>query len=116
QPGRRGRLAGAGSAEQHHVLLLRAQPALELVDRRRLVAGGLEVGNDLELAGARRDIADDSHLLAPHVSLGATRSRENRRKRLVSRQHPPYGLPPTSSRVAQLPPLRDHLPAGILGP
>ena len=42
------RLAGAGGAEQHDVLLAGLDPLGELGDRRRLVAAGLEVGDDLE--------------------------------------------------------------------
>ncbi len=37
QPGNRGRLSGAGGAQQHHVLLTGVNPLLEVVDRCRLV-------------------------------------------------------------------------------
>jgi hypothetical protein len=46
QPRGRRRLAGAGGPEEDDVLLPRPDPALLLVDRRRLVTGGLEVADD----------------------------------------------------------------------
>ena len=42
-------LAGAGGAEQRLMLLAAAQPVDELRDRLRLVAGRLEVGDDLKV-------------------------------------------------------------------
>ena len=45
--GRRG-LACAGGAEQHDVPLPRIEPFGDLPDRRRLVAGGRVLGDDLE--------------------------------------------------------------------
>ena len=50
------RLAGAGRAQQHDVLLARADAPLQVVDRRRLVAGGLVLADHLEPA-ARRGIS-----------------------------------------------------------
>ncbi len=76
QPGRRGRLAGAGGAEQHGVLLARAHPAREVGDRRRLVAGGLEVGDDLEGGQAALEVGGRTH--PPTVCRG-TDSRSGRR-------------------------------------
>ncbi len=43
-PGHRGRLAGAGRAEERLVALAREEPCGELLDRTRLVAGGRVVG------------------------------------------------------------------------
>ena len=50
QPRRGGALAGAGRAEQHRVAVAAPDPALQLVDGGRLVAGRLEVADDLETA------------------------------------------------------------------
>ena len=61
QPGRRRALAGAGRAEQHDVLLARADAPLEVVDRGRLVAGRLVVADDLERGEPRSDVGDGSH-------------------------------------------------------
>ena len=47
-------LAGTGHAEQHLVPFLRPQPCNQLLDRGRLVAVGLEGGDDLQLALMRR--------------------------------------------------------------
>ena len=55
QPGGRGGLAGAGGAEQHDVRLAALGRRSAALDRRRLVARRLEVGDDLERAGARLD-------------------------------------------------------------
>ena len=55
QPGGRGGLAGAGRAEQDGVLDAGSDPAGELLDRGRLVAGRLEVGLDDE----RRQLGAD---------------------------------------------------------
>ncbi len=65
QPGRGRGLAGAGRAEQDDVLLPRRDPPLQVVDRRGLVAGRLEVGDHLERRHGADELADRSH--APTV-------------------------------------------------
>ena len=78
EPGGRRRLAGAGGAEQHGVLLPRPDPAREVGDRRRLVAGGLEVGDDLEGRQAALELGGRTH--APTVCRATdTRSAHTRR-------------------------------------
>jgi hypothetical protein len=61
QPRGGGGLSGTRGAEQHDVLLPRPDPALQRLDRGRLIAGGLELGDDLELAGRRPDVGTNSH-------------------------------------------------------
>ena len=61
QPGRRRRLAGAGGAEQHDVLLARPDPAGQVVDRRGLVAGGRELGDHLERGDPALQVGGGSH-------------------------------------------------------
>ncbi len=61
QPGRGRRLAGAGGAEQHRVGLARSDPALQVVDRRRLVAGGLEVRDHPERRDRALEVGDGTH-------------------------------------------------------
>jgi hypothetical protein len=56
EPGRGGALAGAGRAEQHRVPVSAADPALQIVDRRGLVAGRLEFADDLETAVEAWDV------------------------------------------------------------
>ena len=75
QPGRGGRLAGAGGAEQHDVLLARREAPLQLVDRRRLVAGRLVVADHLEPPAGARDVA--------HRAVLGVGERASRRVRVV---------------------------------
>ena len=67
QPGGGRRLAGAGRAEQHDVLLTGADPPLELVDGLRLVAARNEVGDHLEGGDGSGDVTGWAHTatLAP---------------------------------------------------
>ena len=65
EPGRGGGLAGAGGAEQHGVVLPRPHSAREVGDGRRLVARGLEVGDDLEGCQATLEVGGRAH--APTV-------------------------------------------------
>ncbi|GHJ06742.1 hypothetical protein TPA0907_11090 [Micromonospora humidisoli] len=48
QPRRGGALAGAGGAEQHGVTITTPDPALKIINGGRLVAGRLELADDLE--------------------------------------------------------------------
>ncbi len=57
QPRGGGRLAGTGRAQQDDVLLAGADPAGEVRDRRWLVTGGLEVGDDLKRCGRTHNTA-----------------------------------------------------------
>ena len=61
QPGRRRGLAGAGGAEQDDVLLPRLDPRGELVDRRRLVARGRELGDHLERGDRALQVGRGTH-------------------------------------------------------
>ena len=57
QPGRGGRLAGAGRTEQDDVLLPGRDPALQLRDGRGLVTGRLVLADDLQPAVSPRNLA-----------------------------------------------------------
>jgi hypothetical protein len=72
QPRRGRRLAGAGSAEEHDVLLAGVDPLGELLDRGRLVAGRLELADDAETPLGGSDVG-----LCAHVDDGTTRVRQN---------------------------------------
>ena len=61
QPGDRGRLAGAGGAEQHDVVLTGQDPALEIRDRPGLVTGRLEVADHLEWGDRAQQVFDRTH-------------------------------------------------------
>ena len=61
EPGRRRRLAGAGGAEQHDVLLARLDPRRQLRDRRRLVARRRVLGDHLEGRDGPLEIGDRTH-------------------------------------------------------
>ena len=61
QPGRRRRLAGAGGAEQDDVGLPRVDALGERRDRRRLVARGLELADDLEAALGGPEVGGRAH-------------------------------------------------------
>ena len=61
QPGGGRRLAGAGRAEQDDVLLAGLDPPRQLVDRRRLVARGLEVADHLERRHSALEVGGRSH-------------------------------------------------------
>ena len=62
EPGRGGRLAGAGGAEQNDVTLPRPDPALQILDRGGLITGGLEFADHLELRAGTHQIADSAIL------------------------------------------------------
>ena len=61
QPGRRRRLAGAGGAEQHDVLLPRLDPRRQLLDRRGLVTGRRVLGDHLERRDGPLEVGDRTH-------------------------------------------------------
>ena len=61
QPGGRRGLAGAGRAEQHDVALAAPDPPLQVVDRLRLVAGRVEVADDLERRHPALEVGGRSH-------------------------------------------------------
>ena len=62
QPGGGGRLAGAGGAEQHHVAFPGLDPALQLVDGGRLVAGRLVLADHLETPAGAHHLVDGAIL------------------------------------------------------
>ena len=62
EPRRGGRLAGTGGAQQHHVALPRADPALQVLDGGGLVAGGLVLADHLEAAASTHDVVDGAVL------------------------------------------------------
>ena len=57
QPRNRGGLAGAGRAQQDDVLLAGVDPPLQLVDRRRLVTGRLELRDHLQWRNRPPEVA-----------------------------------------------------------
>src|SRR5665811_2105224 len=61
QPGRGGRLAGAGRAKQDDILLARLDAPGQVGDRRRLVAAGLEVGHHAERRNRPLEISRGPH-------------------------------------------------------
>ena len=67
QPGRRRRLAGAGGAEQHDVLLAGVDARCELLDRLGLVARRRVVGDDLEGRDGPLQIGDGTHTTTVRV-------------------------------------------------
>ena len=80
-PGDGGRLAGAGRAEQHRVLLPVGDPLGDLGDRGRLVTGRGHLGDDLERrhlplqVGYRtHDASSNSSVVRPLVPVTAHRS------------------------------------------
>ena len=62
QPRGRGRLAGAGGAQQHHVALPCLDPALQLLDGGGLVTGGCVLADHLESAAGAHDVLDGAVL------------------------------------------------------
>ena len=62
EPRRGRRLAGTGGAEQHDVALPRLDAALQLLDRGRLVTGGLVLADHLEATAGAHDVIDGAVL------------------------------------------------------
>ena len=85
EPGRGGRLAGAGGAEQHDVVLAALHPLLEVLDGRGLVARRGVRADDLERHTGALD-------LAHRAVLGV-------RERLVGQ---PFGVLPLTGRAGNL--------------
>ena len=56
QPCRGRRFSGAGGTEQDYVALPRSDPACQILDRGRLITGGLELTHDLEATAFTNDL------------------------------------------------------------
>ena len=66
----RERLARAGDAEQHLVRIAALEPLDELADRARLIAGELEIGDEVEAVVQRGHRNPQSYYRGPTLDIG----------------------------------------------